>query len=340
MKVLKVCIVVAAIVSLQTAAFGVISLVYEEGPLTGQGVAPGTELTFKIGNYDVGTLYGASGPAGYSGLPAPDDLGGTAAGVAALDVLGASPAGALPLGPYPGTNGGLEDTWGIGRITRIEDPLGAAVWTPLGKGHQLNVIFYGLQDFHIEPSATAGNTRISGVGLRVDIYNSALFLDPTGGTAARTAANTYPTVNAEGQVLELSMISLPGFLFESGTGGGEATEFVSDFNFVALKGSGAAFMEITGGASQPLLDGSFWGLPDAYPMGAINAGILGALGGYDLVADVQLQFTTDDTSVADWLVESDDPMKMITAVPEPFTMLGLFMGLGGVGAYIRKRRMA
>ncbi len=27
-------------------------------------------------------------------------------------------------------------------------------------------------------------------------------------------------------------------------------------------------------------------------------------------------------------------------VPEPLTMLGLFMGLGGVGAYIRRRRMA
>jgi hypothetical protein len=27
-------------------------------------------------------------------------------------------------------------------------------------------------------------------------------------------------------------------------------------------------------------------------------------------------------------------------VPEPLTMLGLFMGLGGVGAYIRKRRMS
>ena len=28
-----------------------------------------------------------------------------------------------------------------------------------------------------------------------------------------------------------------------------------------------------------------------------------------------------------------------TAVPEPLTMLGMFLGLGSVGAYIRKRRM-
>ena len=27
-------------------------------------------------------------------------------------------------------------------------------------------------------------------------------------------------------------------------------------------------------------------------------------------------------------------------VPEPLTMLGMFLGLGGVGAYIRRRRQA
>lgn len=351
MKLIKLCGVLVAVVALSSSAFGVISLVYEEGPNTGQGVVPGTELTFKIGNFDVGTLYGIPGPLGYSGLPAPFDGGGTAAGVAALDAVGVSPLGAQALGTYPGLNGGLEDTWGIGRITRIEDPAGAAVWTPAVKGHQLNAIFSALQDIHIEPSSVAGNTRISGVGLDVKIYNSPTFLDATGGTAARLPGNIYPGINDAGQLLELSMISLPGYINGPGTGAAEATEFESDFNFVSLKGSGQAFMEILGGSSQFLFDGSFWGLPDAYPMaqspgGAANAATLGALGGFDLAADVHLQFTTDvndggpgGTPLADWLVESDDPMKVKMFVPEPLTMLGLFMGLGGVGAYIRKRRM-
>lgn len=34
------------------------------------------------------------------------------------------------------------------------------------------------------------------------------------------------------------------------------------------------------------------------------------------------------------------PVLVPTVIPEPLTMLGLFMGLGTVGAYIRKRRMA
>ena len=40
------------------------------------------------------------------------------------------------------------------------------------------------------------------------------------------------------------------------------------------------------------------------------------------------------------VLANGDIAKMDLAVPEPLTMLGLFMGLGGVGAYIRKRRMS
>ena len=34
-----------------------------------------------------------------------------------------------------------------------------------------------------------------------------------------------------------------------------------------------------------------------------------------------------------------DATVSVSAVPEPLTMLGMFLGLGGVGAYIRRRRM-
>ena len=40
-------------------------------------------------------------------------------------------------------------------------------------------------------------------------------------------------------------------------------------------------------------------------------------------------------------VELDMTVDMIRQhVPEPLTMLGMFLGLGSVGAYIRKRRLS
>lgn len=340
MKLLKLCGVLVAVVAFSSSAFGVISLVYEEGPLKGQALNPASlvELTWKIGDFDIGTGYAVPGaPVGYSGNPGGAGIAGA---VTTLDGLGASPSGALPLGLYAGANGNLEDTWGIGRITRIEAPSGAAVWTPAGKGHELNAIFFGEQDIFIE-ALGGGDIRIDGVNFRIEIYSGPLFLDATGGTAVRTAANTYPTVNLEGQTLELSMVSLPGFINAPGVGAGLATEFESRFNFTSNTGEGDAWLEITGGAAA----GQF----DHDPYTSANAAALAWNPLADITADIQLAFDADPNDggvvppnpIGDWLVESDDPMKMVgTNVPEPLTMLGLFMGLGGVGAYIRKRRMA
>jgi hypothetical protein len=324
------------VAALQNAAFGVISLVYEEGPLTGQGMAAGTEITIKLGNYDVGTQYPVPTPTtGHSGMPFATDPAGVCAGAAAVDLI---PGQVLTPNAIAGTYcPGIEDTWGIFKITRIEDPLGHSVWTPAVKGHQLNVLFYGEQDIYVE-MMDAANTRINGVGLHIDIYSGPLLLDATPGPGGRNmVANTYPTVNQEGQTLELSTYSLPGFINGVGIGAGLATEFESRFNFTSLKGEGDVFLEISGGASAFLFDGDLNGVPDYVAMDPANAAILGPLG-YDLRADISFEFETDPSTVADWLVESDDPMKT-QYVPEPITMLGLFMGLGGVGAYIRKRRM-
>ncbi len=49
-----------------------------------------------------------------------------------------------------------------------------------------------------------------------------------------------------------------------------------------------------------------------------------------------IQLVIDGPNAGDYRV---DFIGCDTVIPEPLTMLGLFMGLGGVGAYIRKRRM-
>jgi hypothetical protein len=46
--------------------------------------------------------------------------------------------------------------------------------------------------------------------------------------------------------------------------------------------------------------------------------------------------TVQDTALG----EDNIPVLVPTFVPEPLTMVGLFLGLGSVGVYIRKRRMA
>lgn len=40
----------------------------------------------------------------------------------------------------------------------------------------------------------------------------------------------------------------------------------------------------------------------------------------------------------DWLLQSSDPVTAAVVVPEPITMIGAFLGISGIGAYIRKRR--
>lgn len=346
MKLLKLGAVLVAVATLQSATFGAISLIYEEGPNAGQAYNDfGGLLTFKVTDFDIGTLYAPGSSAGYEGLPAPFDAGGVAAGVAAMDALGASHPTAQALGPNPGLNGGLEDTWGIARITRIQDIFGNAVWTPAAKGHELSVLFYGEQDFHIEPiidpisGLYTGNDRINGINFHLDMYNCPLgSFDASVGAGARLPGNIFPGINDAGQLLELAMVSLPGFINGPGSGGGLASEFESRFNFTSLAGDGETWLELTGGDSQWRFDGDLWGVPDAFAMNAANAAILGPLG-YDLDADFSAAFDTTVFAPGGWLVTSDDPLKTRLFMPEPLTVLGLCLGLSSVGAYVRRRRL-
>lgn len=58
--------------------------------------------------------------------------------------------------------------------------------------------------------------------------------------------------------------------------------------------------------------------------------------GVDFSDVAYISLMIDGVSEGDYRIDSLE----CGVVPEPMTMLGLFLGLGGVGAYIRKRRMA
>ena len=364
MRALKLCVVLGLLLAV-TGMAQALTLVYEEGPNTGLpfivppgGTLPNTELTIKLGDYTTGVQYVPHSVAGGACLPFPHDGGLYAAGVVAADLLeagaialpinrqisgsaGGDPGDLVPGPSAPGAFGnGLEDAWGIARVTRIEDPIGHAIWTPVAKGHDLAVILWGLQDFFVGPSLDSTKDLINAGGLHVDMYSIPLNVwgwpgnAPLAGAAGRLPGNVYPSINDAGQVLELSMRSLPGFINPPGVNGGLAAEFESDIDLNELTGNGQSFVEITGGASAGLFDF------DGFPMPGPAAGILGPLG-YDITADMRLQFDSNPTNVADWTVESDDPVQGHGfAIPEPLTIAGVFAGICGLGGYLRKRRIA
>jgi hypothetical protein len=287
---------------------------------------------FKIANFDMGTLYPI--------LPVGSTFGGTGANgadVATLDgVKTAQATGARPLGAFGDT---LDDSWGIARVSEIDDNLGLPLWTPALTGTELTILFYGEQDIYLEQTS-ATDQIIAGVDINFAMYEEAIpsptSYDPSAGSVGRDAVGTGYTTVTEG-TLVLSGSSVPGHIRVPGDKGGTNTEFEVDVNASALLfggvtgtiGSGVSFFEITGGTQSGMF------LPGAFtPLGP-NIGLPGVKN-----AGVRLDFTTIiPPNVSDWLVRSNDPAQL-EAIPEPVTMLGLVMGLGGLGAYLRRRRTA
>lgn len=354
-KILFSLLLLSAFGFVNIAAKG-LTLVYEDGPNPGTSFAGGP-LFLKSTLFTTGTVYPVDavnadptpgdgsaylGAVGYSGTPDPAGPNGrpvynpagpvNLTGVATLDAIPGQigPTSPQALGVYPGLNGGLEDNWGIFRITAIQDSAGFLLWTPTGKGYDLSGLIYGQQDQFVrdpDPGDPA-SVIIDSVGLKVDLYRQpSLNWDPTPGPGGRLGGNLYPNINNAGQTLELSTVSLPGFLHTAGTFGGLATEYTNSFDYVNLTGDGGAYVEVTGGASAWQFDTDTHVMPLANQL---------ALPGYDWTADLSIQFDIPDTNAPfGWLVVGDDPIVASGVVPEPATFALLLLG-GVLG--IRRRR--
>ena len=310
----------------------------------------GERIFFKINNFDSGTLYPLAPVVGTS-------WGGTGNNLADVNTLDAIPlqtpgigslqvpAGpSLPAPPVPS----LEDTWGIVKVTEIQDTFSNTLWLPGDTNTELTGIFYGLADIYLE-QATATVQRAEGVNFHFELYEAAIAgsqppdFDASQGTGGRTGLTGYTT--ATDGVLALSAISVPGHINGPGVRSGANAEFQSTNDIAAIMagasatvGSGVTFMDITGGTLQPVFDPEFWGAPDsadAFQPLPLNVGVAGSQG-----ADIRLDFTNKVPGPVgtDWLLRSNDPGEMVVAIPEPMTMLGVFMGVGGLAGYIRRRR--
>lgn len=295
-------------------------------------------VEIKYANFDMGTVYDAGLANGAYGTSSTSAAPAVAAGEAALN--------ALPQSPALNTYIAGEDSWGIARITSIEDSLANNLFVSGeshgGVGYEMTAMFYGVKDYHLDK--TTDQQVTNGTGMVLEIYLAPVTTDPfsaAAGGAGRTSVDDYTTVT-DGELV-LRMVSIGGHInIESADGGADA-EFLSIFRPSENKGEGAAYLASVGGLwgdvfNSDVFDGTagVLGFDPAYAAN-ITAGL-----DYD-PADGYLTFETfPNVTDTDWLVRSNDPLrlKITNAIPEPLTAATGMMALGALSLIATRRRKA
>lgn len=303
-----------------------------------------------VADYSSGTFYdgtfvtGAAAPVGVVLLPG----GGLASDGNVYPAL----TKIVGNGSQPG-----EDTWGVfsidalyeGRVPNPAQHNEIAIQNqpnPLfvsgTANKELAGIFHGRVDNGVTFNGDGSSTTFS-TGDKLEVYLQPVgtFDNGTAGSSGRLAAGQYKTVGftalntpVVGSTLVLQGVDQAGFL---GTAFLPGTEEISQF-FPAGDSPGHAdlFISLTGALAtdNPIFDQNYF-------IGVSNPAAR---------ADLKLHVTTtvnnafnDPAAVLgtayDWTVTSSDPLTGdITTVPEPVTMMGLVLGIGGLAGYIRRRR--
>jgi len=243
-----------------------------------------------------------------------------------------------PTGGLPGeSNWGLVSLWKIAPgiatgpnvIQQDLTKLPTYVWNPFDSVQaKITGMFYGGVDqsvtFNADGTVTILTTGIHVEMRAVDQSSITGTLDenpPNFNPLARTAANRYTGwLDGSGTLLLDASVNLyqrfDGTTLANGVFTGK-TDIYVQVNNVAAGGTGVW---------NDLWGGGITGLPGYYTDPAGNND------------DVFLEYTLTDPLATGWNTLSFDTGGVnITAIPEPLTMIGVFLGVGGLARYVRRR---
>lgn len=309
-------------------------------------------ITLHVTNYATGTTYDGTYDVGGGVYKATfDTVSGkwldAATGLyteSASQLYDASKCGVL--GAAQNAKAG-ENGWGIFQVDNIQEGVfdavnnkiivnpahSAAIWTTNATdGTEIVGAYFDRKDIAVR-FTTAGDQFIEAAGDQYQMWEQAYGVsgvyDPTQGTAGRLLSaglpiDKYNTVGYDalgnpiaGAVNILNGVSTTGFV-----GALAATEVFADFTPDSSSGKVNIFIDVTGGTLMSIFDTNIF----VSPKGGPNA---------DIRLDVGDEATTVG-GLTPWLTHSSDPLQM-DVVPEPITMFSAFLGICGLGTYIRRR---
>ena len=348
MRYMKIVVVIGVVLAVSATAMAVSQI--PPYPLNDSHYIGWVEL--KYINFSSGRSYGV-----------PDDVEVPDAPDSGTDwfhtVVGEANVDALPqTDPAILWDAAGEDSVGVFKLTSIrKDPLGTALYGDTSDDRDIVGFLYGIKDQAVEFGITSeGNIvqKIQSSDGTMKLYVQ----EPAVGeevlfAGTRTALDAFSTVGIADSLLlaEMEITAWDGGQeVSAAVPGGHISEFQQTDASGAGIGDTDFYMDGIAGILHDgdltnwefeLFDPNMWtarGLPfsqdgdyavevDIIPNSLLTLGP--TIGGNDPDAGV----------FEPWLIKSDDPVRAFgNMIPEPITMLGVFMGISGLGGYIRKRR--
>ena len=241
----------------------------------------------------------------------------------------------------PGAHPG-EDAWGIFFIKdiykgEIDEDTGVissgtdSLWIKnVTDGQELVGVFWGLVDVYNSTDPNSGTQTIESTGLNVAIWEQPNGLLDWGAGSSNRDPNIpwkYTSIGTDPNAsLWLTAVGVPGLLPSLVDANSEYRSHVNaDPN--AGAGDAKAYLEVASipglgtGSFNDSLDTDYYGAADLY---------------MDMATTLVNPTNTVDPNGDDFTVTSNDDVTGMI-VPEPVTMLAVFLGIGGLGGYVRKR---